>query len=174
MSATSKYLSYLLRHKPEDVNAKLDCHGWMDVDTLISNSEFTMQTLKEIVMEDTRYEFNADKTKIRAFHGHSVPGIIPYTEITPTCKLYHGTSERGFMSILADGMIKSMSRNYVHLSSDPAVAERVGKRHGKPVVLEINVEEMINNGFKFYESGDNVTLTNDIPYKYVKCVANGE
>lgn len=174
MSTTSKYLSYLLRHKPEDVNAELDCHGWMNVDTLISNSEFTIQTLEEIVASDTRYEFSADKTKIRAFHGHSVAGVTPYTEIIPTYKLYHGTSERGFMSIIADGMIKSMSRNYVHLSSDTVTAERVGRRHGKPIVLEINVEEMIRDGFKFYESGDNVTLTNDIPYRYVKGVVNGE
>ncbi len=31
----SKLLSYVLRHKPEEIGIELDSRGWTDVDTLI-------------------------------------------------------------------------------------------------------------------------------------------
>ena len=35
----SIYLSYLLRHHPEDIDLHMDLHGWVDVNELIENSE---------------------------------------------------------------------------------------------------------------------------------------
>jgi putative RNA 2'-phosphotransferase len=34
----SKFLSLVLRHKPETIGIKLDENGWIDVDTLIHKS----------------------------------------------------------------------------------------------------------------------------------------
>ena len=79
----SKYLSYLLRHHPEEVGCKMDKYGWVDVNTLVKNSKLTLEKLHLIVSEDTRYEFSNDKSKIRAFHGHSVKGVEPYIKIIP-------------------------------------------------------------------------------------------
>ena len=92
MENDSKYLSYLLRHYPEDVNCNIDEYGWVDVDTLIKNSNFTLEYLKEIVENDTRYTFSNDFKKIRAYHGHSIKGIIYQNEEIPPIYLYHGTS----------------------------------------------------------------------------------
>ena len=33
---TSKYLSLILRHKPETIGIRLDEHGWANVDELIA------------------------------------------------------------------------------------------------------------------------------------------
>ena len=76
---TSKYLSLILRHKPETIGIKLDEHGWADVDELIAGisktHDLNMDILEEIVRTDNkqRYSFNDDKTLIRANQGHSIP-----------------------------------------------------------------------------------------------------
>ena len=167
MEKRSKYLSYLLRHKPEEVKCTLDTLGFLDVATLIENSDFTLEELKAIVEADTRYEFSSDYSKLRAFHGHSVSGVVPYKEIIPTGYIYHGTSKKGLKGIREDKLIKSMSRNYVHCSFDETKAKAIGARHGSPVILVIDAERAYKAGIKFYDSEDDVILTEFIPYSYV-------
>jgi len=64
----SKYISLILRHKPEAIGIQLDEHGWANVDELIAGISKTdpidMGLLEKIVKEDekNRYSFNADKT----------------------------------------------------------------------------------------------------------------
>ena len=76
---TSKYISLILRHKPETIGITLDEHGWANVDELIAGisktQDFNMEMLEEIVRTDEkqRYSFNEDKTLIRANQGHSIP-----------------------------------------------------------------------------------------------------
>ena len=76
---TSKFISLILRHKPDAIGITLDEHGWANVDELIAGiakqQHFDMAMLEEIVATDEkqRYSFNEDKTLIRANQGHSVP-----------------------------------------------------------------------------------------------------
>lgn len=64
----SKYISLILRHKPEAIGIQLDEHGWANVDELIAGISKTdpidMGLLEKIVKKDekNRYSFNADKT----------------------------------------------------------------------------------------------------------------
>lgn len=46
MQERSKYLSYILRHKPEEVKSKLDEYGWLPVKDLLGNSDFTEEELR--------------------------------------------------------------------------------------------------------------------------------
>ena len=80
LNNVSKYISLILRHKPEVIGIVLDEHGWANVSELIegikkNNPEFDMIALEEIVSTDSkqRYSFNEDKTLIRANQGHSIP-----------------------------------------------------------------------------------------------------
>ncbi len=65
---TSKFISLILRHKPETIGITLDEHGWADVSELIAGVSKThplnMEDLERIVAEDEkqRYSFNDDKT----------------------------------------------------------------------------------------------------------------
>ena len=38
----SKFLSLILRHKPETINLKLDKNGWADIDELIEKKYFIL------------------------------------------------------------------------------------------------------------------------------------
>lgn len=169
---TSKYISLILRHKPEAIGITLDEHGWANVDELIEGVSRThpldMAALELIVAEDEkqRYSFNEDKTLIRANQGHSIPVDVELDEKEPPEVLYHGTGEKYVSSIDRQGLIPK-SRLYVHLSRDEETAVKVGSRHGKPVIYTVKSGEMYRDGYKFFCSVNGVWLTREVPVKYL-------
>ena len=86
LQETSKFISLILRHKPETIGITLDEHGWANVDELIAGisktHKFNREMLEEIVRTDNkqRYSFNEDKTLIRANQGHSIPVDVELEE----------------------------------------------------------------------------------------------
>lgn len=175
MRSTSKYISLILRHRPEAIGISLDEHGWADVQELISGINrsgghtLSMESLEEIVRTDEkqRYSFNGDHTLIRANQGHSVPVDVELEEKIPPDILWHGTAEKYTSSIESQGLIPK-SRLYVHLSSDEETAKKVGSRHGRPVIYEIDCKRMTEDGFRFFLSANKVWLTKEVPVKYLK------
>ena len=170
----SRFISFILRHKPESVGITLDEHGWASVSELLtginaSGNEIDMKTLEEIVAEDEkqRYSFNTDKTKIRANQGHSVNVDVELKKAEPPEILFHGTGEKYVPSIKIEGL-KPKSRLYVPLSSDRETAVKVGSRHGKPVVFEVNSGEMSRCGYEFFLSENGVWLTKIVPAEYLR------
>ena len=173
LNQISKFISLILRHKPETIGITLDEHGWANVDELIAGvadqyKGFDMSTLEEIVKTDNkqRYSFNETKTLIRANQGHSIPVDVELEEKIPPAILYHGTADRFANSIDREGL-KPMSRLYVHLSSNIETANKVGSRHGKPIIYEVDTVAMRNDGYKFYISANGVWLTKIVPAKYL-------
>lgn len=166
MIEKGKKLSYLLRH---DKDYNFDEHGWRKVSDLVNNHGYTIEEIDELVEtnDKKRYEYNEDKTKIRARQGHSVNVDVELKEAQPPKTLYHGTSTRFLSSILREGILK-MSRLYVHLSDNVETAIKVGKRHGNHIVLTINAEQMAKDGCKFWLSNNNVWLTEYVDPKYIK------
>ena len=172
----SKYMSLILRHKPDVIGIELDEHGWANVNDLISGIEkdnhgFNFELLEEIVRSDSkqRYSFNDDKSLIRANQGHSINVDVELKEKEPPEYLYHGTGEKYVKFINQDGLIPK-SRLYVHLSKDIKTAENVGKRHGKEIIYRINSGRMYRNGYKFYLSENGIWLTKEAPVKYLEMV----
>lgn len=169
---TSKYISLILRHKPETIGISLDEHGWASVEELIAGVNKThhldMETLERIVAEDEkqRYSFNEDKSLIRANQGHSIPVDVELPVVMPPAVLYHGTGSKYMESIDAQGLIPK-SRLYVHLSGDVETAKKVGQRHGKPIIYTIDAAAMHTDGYIFYKSVNGVWLTKAVPRKYL-------
>ena len=143
-----------------------------NVDELLAGINRTrpldMAGLEEIVRTDEkqRYAFNADKTKIRANQGHSVPVDVELQPVTPPALLYHGTGEKFVSSIEARGLIPK-TRLYVHLSGDYDTARKVGARHGSPRVYQINAARMSADGYEFFRSVNGVWLTKQVPPQYL-------
>ncbi len=169
---TSKFISLILRHKPETIGITLDEHGWANVAELIAGVSKThpldRELLEDIVRTDEkeRYSFNEDKTLIRANQGHSILVDVELEEIYPPKYLYHGTGERYVSSIERQGLI-SKSRLYVHLSKDYETARKVGSRHGKPIVYRIMAQRMSEAGISFFRSVNGVWLTKSVPVQYL-------
>jgi len=173
LNKTSKFISLILRHRPEVIGIELDEHGWADVGELIAgvakSRPFDMEMLEEIVRTDSkqRYSFNEDRTLIRANQGHSIPVDVELEQKEPPEVLYHGTGEKFVSSIDRQGLIPK-SRLYVHLSPDEATARNVGRRHGKPVVYEVMAGQMARDGKAFFLSVNGVWLTKVVPAEYLK------
>ena len=171
-NSTSKFISLILRHKPELIGITMDEHGWANVDELIAGVNRTrpldMAGLEEIVRTDEkqRYSFNEDKTKIRANQGHSVPVDVELEAVTPPEILYHGTGEKYVESIEAQGLIPK-TRLYVHLSGDYETAFKVGSRHGRPRNDQVHAGQMAKDGYPFYRSVNGVWLTKAVPPEYL-------
>ena len=171
--STSKFLSLVLRHKPEIIGIHLDSAGWVSIPELIAGmnaygKDITNLELMELVIKETRYTIDKFTNKIRANHGHSIPGInLGLEDRVPPFVLYHGTCERSANDIIKDGEIKRMKRNSVHLSDNYDKALNIGKRHGKPRVYRIEAGQMWRDGFVFYKSDDGVWLTGCVPGKYI-------
>lgn len=172
ITEVSKYLSLILRHKPEVIGISLDEHGWANVDELLAGVSadypINMELLEEIVRSDNkqRYSFNDDKTLIRANQGHSIPVDVELEKKEPPENLWHGTGQKYVESIDAHGLIPK-SRLYVHLSADYNTALNVGKRHGIPVVYKVDSKKMVADGYEFFQSVNGVWLSKRVPIKYL-------
>lgn len=172
LEQTSKFIALVLRHKPEAAGITLDGHGWAQVDELIAGVSrrmpLTREMLEEIVRTDNkqRYSFSPDHQRIRANQGHSIPVDVELKQTVPPDTLYHGTGEKYVESILQEGLLPK-SRLYVHLSRDAATAEQVGRRHGKPVLFQVDAAAMVRDGYAFYLSENQVWLTREVPVRYL-------
>lgn len=180
----SKRMAYILRWRPSSIWVKLNSEGYVDVDKFISGynklnkANITLEDLKHVVKTDdkTRYSFSEDGTMIRANQGHSkeLNVCISMDVKVPPKVLFHGTSSDRISSIKRDGL-RPMSRKYVHLTENLDTAIVVGNRYVKPntearvIVLHIDTEAMIKDGYVFKISENNVwQVESSIPAKYFK------
>lgn len=170
----SKFMSLVLRHKPETIGLELDENGWANVQEMIdkmnaTGAEVDIELLYTIVAtnDKKRFAFNEDKTMIRANQGHSIEVELDLKEVQPPALLYHGTVEKFIDSIRMEGL-KKMERQHVHLSKDITTATNVGNRRGKAIVLKIDAAKMHADGFAFYLSENEVWLTDEVPVQYIQ------
>ncbi len=169
----SKFISKVLRHRPDKIGLTLDQHGWAMVDELIQcanrhNVKLTRTILDEIVAtnDKQRFSYSQDGLSIRANQGHSIPIDLELDRVKPPDILYHGTAQRFWPSIQTQGL-RRQRRLHVHLSPDPETALSVGKRHGEPIVLKIYSQQMHTDGFRFFLSANGVWLTEFVPPNYI-------
>ncbi|MBY4830324.1 RNA 2'-phosphotransferase [Burkholderia dolosa] len=176
----SRYLSYILRHKPESIGLQLDAEGWADIAALIAcagkhGHAIDKTTIQAVVATNSKKRFilSDDDQRIRAVQGHSVPTVRrTYPEKMPPKVLYHGTATRFLESIREHGLTPG-ARHHVHLSIDIPAAIAVGKRHGKPVILEIPALAMYKRGFKFFLAENNIWLTDIVPAEFIHTINYG-
>jgi putative RNA 2'-phosphotransferase len=178
VTATSKFLSLVLRHQPQLIDITLDTQGWVKVDELLKQANahghrLDLELLNHVVETNTKKRFAFDKSrqKIRASQGHSINVELGYQAQIPPDILYHGTSEKSVAAIYKTGLEKR-SRQHVHLSKNIETAIQVGSRHGKPVVFNVLSGEMYNDGYVFYLSENEVWLTDTVPAHYLKLLIN--
>jgi putative RNA 2'-phosphotransferase len=174
LAKLSKFLSLILRHKPQVIGLQLDANGWADVEQLIDlvnqhGIAISHDLLNVIVQNNDkeRFAFNADRTKIRAHQGHSLAVDLELVAEVPPTILFHGTATRFLSSIRIRGLLPG-SRQHVHLAAQEIDAIRVGQRHGQPVVLTIQAEAMCRSGYPFYCAKNGVWLTETVPPRYIQ------
>ncbi|MFJ3055859.1 RNA 2'-phosphotransferase [Herbaspirillum sp. NPDC087042] len=170
----SKFLSLVLRHKPDVLGLVLDPQGWIPVADLLASANKHGKNIDQALLEELvftsdkkRFSFSPDGQKIRANQGHSVDVDLQFVAQEPPDILYHGTATRFLTAIRSEGLNK-MQRLHVHLSANVDTATRVGARHGAPVVLRVDAKQMSQDGMHFFLSANGVWLTENVPSSYIK------
>ncbi|MGN6875924.1 RNA 2'-phosphotransferase, partial [Neisseria sp. P0021.S007] len=81
LKSISKFLSFILRHHPEQIGITLDKDGWVDIDTLLTQvnhpersfmgNPLTYEILLEVVEKNDkkRFTLSEDGKRIRAAQG---------------------------------------------------------------------------------------------------------
>ena len=170
----SKFLSLVLRHQPGKMDLDLQAGGWADVGDVVAGFKQHGYAVDRSLILDlaqqgpkNRFEVSPDGKSIRARYGHSLDVDLEYTPQAPPDVLYHGTARRFMENIRRQGL-QPKGRTYVHLSSSPGAAREVGSRHGDVVILEVDAAGMVEEGYAFYPSTDQVWLVIKVPPRFLR------
>ena len=160
----SKFLFYILGHKPDEFGLVPDLNGFVKTkDFLKAITEengwkfFRKSNIDEIlisavdppieILGNTIRSRNREHLKERLFLEH--PPKILYTAIRR--KAYPTALDKG---------IHPMGRHHVILSSKKEMAQRIGKRIDRqPILLTINTAAAIQYGSLFFQSGERLFLS---------------
>lgn len=174
LTRVSRFLSLVLRHRPDQIDLELDEAGWASIEQLVERASSVGKELnRELILEvvrtndKQRFAISPDGLRIRARQGHSIPVDLELRPVEPPELLFHGTADRFVESIRDKGLLAG-SRLHVHLSKDRETATKVGRRHGRPVVLLVEAGKMWAAGYIFYLSENGVWLTAKVPAAFIR------
>lgn len=171
----SKFLSLVLRHRPDDYGLRMDDRGGVDmsdlIDVLVAEdvlAEEAEECIRELCEGSERRRFAIEDGRVRALYGHSSRVRLNLPEHSPPETLYHGTTgtlARRFQSI---GLLPE-DRAHVHLSGTREEALSVGRRHTDyPVLLEIDTAFARSTGVKFSQASEVIWLSDAIPVEAIR------
>jgi putative RNA 2'-phosphotransferase len=167
----SKFLSYVLRHAPQELGLTLGDEGWTDY------SEFSRKVcerlgvtdtdIRRVIAENAKKRFTLSGDRIRAAQGHSVDVKLELPAVVPPAALYHGTTAEAWEHIKSSGL-KPMGRTHVHLSPDLDTARAVAvRRKGPHILLRVDTRAMANQGYSFFVADNGVWLTAEVPSHFL-------
>jgi putative RNA 2'-phosphotransferase len=171
LERVSRFLSYLLRHRPKEYPLQFDPYGFAPwdavVDTVVERfQEVTEEQIRALVIGSDKKRFELKEGKVRATYGHSFPVDLGLQPVEPPLELYYGTARDLAQSILRSGL-KPRDRQYVHLSPllDEAIA--VGKRRDPvPAIVVVDARAAHGAGIRFFASGP-LFLVENVPPKFL-------
>jgi putative RNA 2'-phosphotransferase len=178
----SKFLSRVLRHRPELAGIVLDHRGRARLDDLaaaasrhlgfaVTRDDLLALTEAPAEGADQKRRFEVEGEFMRAGHGHSIP-VEGYRPVAPAGPLYHATPRTALAAVLREGL-RAMRRQKVHLASDVGITvEAARRRSGDVVVLAVTVARAAAAGVGFYASADpRIVLSDDVPPEFLEVKA---
>jgi putative RNA 2'-phosphotransferase len=162
----SRAVSHALRREPWLYELELDEGEWASVESVLAAftkerpewADLCEADLVRMIEDSSKRRHEVKEGRIRALYGHSIPGKVKRTPVTPPDVLYHGTAPDVIELIRSLGLLP-MGRQYVHLSVDEATALEVGRRKTrKPTIVRVLAAHAHVNGIGFYEGNEKVSL----------------
>jgi putative RNA 2'-phosphotransferase len=167
----SRFLSYLLRHRPKEYALVFDAQGftdWPAVVELVRERfyDVTEDEIRAVVDEGQKKRFELRGDRVRATYGHSFPIDLGMEEAEPPAQLFYGAARDLAQSMLRNGL-KPRDRQYVHLSASGEDAEAVARRHDPaPIIIVVDAKSAHEEGIRFYSSGP-LFLVETVPAKFL-------
>ena len=167
----SRFLSFLLRHRPPDYPLGFDRQGFVSWSALKEQVEgrfpdATEEEIRAVIRGSDKKRFELRDDKVRATYGHSFPVDLGVESVEPPARRYHGTARELAQMVLREGL-KPRGRTYVHLSASLDEAVAVGQRRDpSPAILVIDARAAHSSGIHFYASGP-LYLAEEIPPRFL-------
>src|ERR1700754_733911 len=99
----SKFLSYVLRHAPQEIGLMLDSEGWTDYAELSRKVSKKLGVadadIRRVIDENAKKRFTLSGDRIRAAQGHSVEVNLALQPAVAPAVLYHGTTHEAWEQI---------------------------------------------------------------------------
>lgn len=167
----SRFLTYLLRHRPKEYPLIFDKEGFVDWGDLVEVvqdrfHEVTEAQIRAVVTDSEKQRFELIDGKVRATYGHSFPVDLTRKATEPPPRLYYGAARDLAQSMIRNGL-KPRDRQYVHMSLTEEEAVSVARRQDPaPALLIINAQAAHDQGIVFYQSGP-LFLAEGVPAKFL-------
>jgi len=163
----AKFISYILGRNPAEFGLVPDSDGFVKIkDFLKALSEedglkyVRRSNINEILITLPDPPVEIMGNHIRAKHRHAMPANIPAQNLPKL--LYTCIRRKAYPGVLENG-IRPMGFSHVILSSEPGMAERIGRRRDPmPVRLVVQTEKSLDKGITFYEAGETLYLAESI------------
>jgi len=172
----SKSMSYLLRHGAVKEKVQIDIEGFIKISDIIDWQNKTRNTnelveianIHNIISNDNKNRYTLKKEGaieyVRANQGHSI--IVESLELIEITlenvnnysMVLHGSYQKFKENIINDGL-KAMTRQHVHMISLAYEHCFQLLRNDIDMYVVVDIKNAIKDGYKFYESTNNVILT---------------
>lgn len=168
----SRFLSYVLRHGPDDAGVELTDAGWAPFGAVVAavaeQYEWADETAdRGVVAVDPKGRFELDAGRIRATYGHPVDVDLSRTGRPVPDTLYHGTEPDAVPNIRREGL-RPIGRRSVHLSDTEDEAIAVGGRRAvDPALLAVDAAAMLAEGREITKRGTRVYTTERVPPRFL-------
>jgi len=163
----AKIISYILGRNPAEFGLVPDSDGFVKIKEFLkalSEEEglkyVRTSNINEILITLPNPPVEIRGNHIRAIHRNETSGYIPAQNLPKL--LYTCVRRKAYPSVLENG-IRPMGFSHVILSSEPDMAERIGKRKDPmPIQLVVQTEISLDKGMTFYDAGETLYLAESI------------
>ena len=168
----SRFLTFLLRHKPKDYPLAIDSEGFAPWQRCRRPGAAAL--LRRDRGADTRADRRRGEKALRDSRRQSARDLRPFFSGRSRrhgggaagASYYFGAARDLAQSMLRRGL-EPRDRQYVHLSVTAEEAESVARRHDPaPAILVIDAQAAHAEGMRFYESGP-LFLVENVPAKFL-------
>jgi putative RNA 2'-phosphotransferase len=163
------FLGYVLGRNPYEFGLVPDENGYVKIRDLLKAvreetgfGHVTEGSLTELQLTVKKPMAEIQADLIRATDRDKL--MAPACDTATPKLLYIGIRTRAHGHALHKGLQPYDSQDYVILSSDRDMAERMGKRKdAQPVILTVNTDQAEDLGVVFFSAGENIYLARQIP-----------
>ncbi len=175
----SKFLSLVLRHRAGDFGLTPDGEGFVPLAELVAvvgrhferhaSPRAGSEEVLALLLDPGQQRFEQRGELVRARYGHArVQPTVVYPPVEPPEILYHGTSPAALAHVRREGL-RAMGRQYVHLATTLAEAQRVGVRRAhSPAILTIRARAAHLAGTAFHAPDASHFLARSIPPDFIE------
>lgn len=165
----AKFLDYILGHRPDEFGLVPDDQGFVRIKDLLKVLQeeagwgyVNQGALNEVVLSVPDAPVEIVETRIRALDRNRLP--IPTVTNSLPKLLYTAVRRKAHPVVLENGISPLGGFTHVVLSSDRAMAQRIGRRIDQmPVILTVQVEWAGRRGVQLLKFGEKLYLSDPIP-----------